>query len=75
MDVPIILYEYRPSRGGEHPRNFLAGFKGYLHVDGYSGYHKVSGAIVGHMRAACSTMRSRQCHRRQRRAIPSLNKA
>jgi transposase len=38
---PNILYEYRPTRGGEHPRNFLAGFKGYLHVDGYPGYHKV----------------------------------
>jgi transposase len=46
MDMPIVLYEYRPSRGGEHPRNFLAGFKGYLHVDGYSGYHKVSGVTL-----------------------------
>jgi transposase len=46
MDESIILYEYRPSRGGEHPRNFLAGFKGYLHVDGYSGYHKVSGVTL-----------------------------
>jgi transposase len=46
MGPPIILYEYRPSRGGEHPRNFLAGFKGYLHVDGYSGYHKVSGVTL-----------------------------
>lgn len=46
MDIPIVLYEYRPSRGGEHSRNFLAGFKGYLHVDGYSGYHKVSGVTL-----------------------------
>jgi transposase len=29
----IVLYDYQPSRGGEHPRNYLAGFKGYLHVD------------------------------------------
>ncbi len=58
MGMPIVLYEYRPSRGGEHPRNFLAGFKGYLHVDGYSGYHKVSGvtlSVAGHMRAASFT--------------------
>jgi transposase len=40
-DVPIVLYDYRPTRGGEHPRNFLQGFSGYLHVDGYPGYHKV----------------------------------
>jgi transposase len=39
---PIILYEYTPTRGGENPRNFLAGFGGYLHVDGYPGYHKVA---------------------------------
>lgn len=44
MGPPIVLYEYRPTRGGEHPRNFLTGFHGYLHVDGYSGYHKVKGA-------------------------------
>ncbi|MGF7036466.1 hypothetical protein J2T17_007529 [Paenibacillus mucilaginosus] len=46
MDLPIVLYEYRPSRGGEHPHNFLAGFKGYLQVDGYAGYHKVSGVTL-----------------------------
>ena len=40
-DAPIVLYDYRPTRGGEHPRKFLQGFSGYLHVDGYSGYHKV----------------------------------
>lgn len=35
----IILYDYRPTRGGEHPQRFLRGFRGYLQVDGYSGYH------------------------------------
>ncbi|MBD2846560.1 IS66 family transposase [Paenibacillus sp. IB182496] len=37
----IICFEYQPSRKGVHPRDALAGFKGYLHVDGYPGYHKV----------------------------------
>ncbi|TFE19392.1 IS66 family transposase [Cohnella luojiensis] len=46
MGPPIVLYDYRPTRGGEHPRNFLAGFSGYLHVDGYAGYHKVTGVIL-----------------------------
>jgi len=46
MGPPIVLYDYRPTRGGEHPRNFLSGFKGYLHVDGYSGYHKVQGVTL-----------------------------
>ncbi len=40
--APAVLYEYQRTRGGEHPRNFLAGFSGYLHVDGYTGYHKVA---------------------------------
>ncbi len=35
---PICLYEYQRTRAGEHPRRFLAEFKGYLHVDGYVGY-------------------------------------
>jgi transposase len=36
---PIILYEYQTSRSSEHPKMFLSGFKGYLHVDGYAGYN------------------------------------
>ena len=38
---PIVLYEYQPSRSGEHPKNFLEGFHGYLQTDGYSGYNAV----------------------------------
>jgi transposase len=43
---PAVLYDYQMTRGGEHPRNFLTGFKGYLHVDGYPGYHKVAGVTL-----------------------------
>ena len=43
---PIVLFEYQPTRSGEHPRRFLTGFKGYLHVDGYAGYHDVSDATL-----------------------------
>lgn len=42
----IVLYDYQETRGGHHPRNFLSGFRGYLHVDGYSGYHKVAGVTL-----------------------------
>lgn len=38
---PIVLYDYRETRAGENAKDFLTGFKGYLQVDGYSGYHKV----------------------------------
>ena len=38
---PIVLYEYQPSRKGAHAERFLEGFSGYLHADGYQGYHKL----------------------------------
>ena len=38
---PIVLYEYQPSRKAEHAAKFLEGFSGYLHADGYQGYHKL----------------------------------
>jgi len=38
---PIVLFDYKTSRSWTHPKKFLAGFKGYLHVDGYSGYDMV----------------------------------
>lgn len=46
-EVPaIILYNYQETRAGKHPSQFLSGFKGYLHVDGYAGYHGISDAIL-----------------------------
>ena len=34
------------SRGGKHPKAFLNGFHGYLHTDGYAGYHNLPGEIT-----------------------------
>ena len=39
-DIPIVLYDYQPTRAGEYLKRFLTGFEGYLQVDGYSGYHQ-----------------------------------
>lgn len=39
--APIILFEYQPTRSGEHAKRFLEGFHGYLQTDGYIGYDKV----------------------------------
>ena len=46
---PIVLYEYQPSCKTEHPARFLEGWSGYLHADGYDGYHKLPNgvAVVG----------------------------
>ena len=43
--APIILYDYQPSRNGDHASTFLKDFKGYMHSDGYSGYNKLEGII------------------------------
>lgn len=40
-DKQIALFEYRQGRSGDFPKEFLSGFKGYLHTDGYSGYNKL----------------------------------
>lgn len=42
---PVILYDYQPSRNGDHAVTYLKDFKGYVHSDGYSGYNKLSGII------------------------------
>lgn len=36
---PLRLPDHR---AGKHPANFLAGFKGYLQTDGYSGYGELN---------------------------------
>lgn len=36
---PVVLYDYQPSRAGECASNFLSGFSGMLHTDGYEAYH------------------------------------
>jgi len=38
---PVVLFEYQPTRSGEHARRFLEGFHGWLQTDGYAGYNKV----------------------------------
>ena len=47
-DPPIVLFEYQPTRSGSNPKQFLDGFAGYLHADGYSGYNDIkSVTLVG----------------------------
>lgn len=42
---PIVLYEYKADRKSENSEKFLTGFSGWLHADGYQGYHRLSGNI------------------------------
>jgi transposase len=42
----MILYDYQPDRKHTHPEEFLKGFSGFLHADGYEGYHKLPANIT-----------------------------
>ena len=43
---PIVLYDYQPDRKAKRPKEFLSGFAGYLHSDGYDAYHGLPEDIV-----------------------------
>lgn len=38
---PIIIFDYQPSRAGEHARTFLQNWQGHLLTDDYAGYKKM----------------------------------
>ena len=45
----IVLYDYQASRGGSCPARYLAGYRGYLQVDGYAGYGQTEAILAGCM--------------------------
>jgi transposase len=40
-DLPVILFDYDPSRSQAVPLRLLESYRGYLQVDGYDGYNAV----------------------------------
>ena len=43
---PVVLYDYTQGRSGSYAKNYLAEFNGYLHTDGYAGYHQLEPSIT-----------------------------
>jgi len=43
---PVVYYEYQPDHRERRPADFLGGWSGYLHTDGYQGYHKLKNVTV-----------------------------
>ena len=45
----VTIYQYHPTRKGEIVNQFLEGYRGGLHCDGYTGYQKLiqSGQVTG----------------------------
>jgi transposase len=42
----IVCFEYQPDRCHHRPADFLGGWSGYLHSDGYEAYHKLENVTV-----------------------------
>jgi transposase len=40
---PVVLFEYKPGRGHEHPERFLKGYEGAVMTDGYSAWRMLAG--------------------------------
>lgn len=41
---PIVLFDYQPGRGQEHPQTFLGDYRGILMSDGYQAWRTLEGA-------------------------------
>ena len=43
---PAVVYEYHETRKADHAKTFLKGCQGYVHTDGYAGYHNLPAGIT-----------------------------
>ena len=43
-EQPIVLFDYQPGRGQEHPQAFLGDYRGLLMSDGYDAWRTLDGA-------------------------------
>jgi len=70
---PIVLFEYQPSRAGDHPEEFLKDIENpfYLLTDGYAGYNGVANAI----HAGCWSHLRRKFEEAMPKNAPKDNKA
>ncbi len=70
---PLVLYDYRPTRGASHPQCFLQGFRGTLHADGYQVYDSLEAVRV----AGCwaHARRGFDEARRSMKSLPAAAKA
>ncbi len=39
--APAVIYQYSPTRGGEHPEKHLVTYSGLMQADAFSGYNKL----------------------------------
>jgi len=52
-EKPVVLYEYRKTRGAYNAKEFLEGYNGYLQTDGYEGYDAAVREFSGIIHVGC----------------------
>ena len=70
---PIILYDYQQGRGGNYPREFLLGFSGMIHCDGYQAYGTIENVIILCCLAHCRRKFFEAIPKEQRKKIKLLD--
>ena len=68
-DNPIVIYDYKEGRSGDFPKTFLSDFKGYLMVDGYTGYRKLEPEV----KLSCCWAHVRRKFDEALKALPEKN--
>jgi transposase len=44
-EQPVVVFDYQPGRGQEHPQAFLGDYRGLLMSDGYQAWRTLDGAV------------------------------
>ena len=42
----VVLYDYQPGRKGDYPIEFLRGYTGMIHCDGFSAYGRIEDVVL-----------------------------
>lgn len=50
---PVVLFEYQPGRGHEHPERFLMDYAGTVMTDGYSAWRMLKSMLKGMRHLGC----------------------
>ena len=72
----IVLYDYHNSRAAQCAIDFLAGYKGYMHVDGYKAYELTQAKLVAclaHIRRKFVDAKKIQAKKRTGKVDVALN--
>ena len=53
---PYTVFDLTPGHHQEFPQKFLAGYRAYIHADGYAGYNSLYAAGATHVRVGTALL-------------------